>query len=292
VNDDLPTGPRDPNFRNRFLWALAFSLAIHEIWAGLWPGSPRPQPPPDVVAQHVRFDPPKPTPKPTPRPTPSPKPTPTPKVTPAPRYTLAPKIEVRNPAARAAATPALKLGGAAAHKHVVLKTPPPATPKPAPPVSVAEGTHAGQQNGGTGTGAGAGNGTGGQGGSGTGSGTSGTGTGAETNTAPCGDVNILPVHVSTDRDGRSVQTVTVTISLRNGEEQSGAFPYPFIYRSERDNPFLHDDRLIGGGVLVQEPPAGTDISQLPTTVQVVLAHTDPNTGLTTFPECPPQPKRK
>ena len=277
----------DPKFRNRILWAIAFSLVIHEIVAGLWPARTAPPAAPKVASVRITIE--RATPKATPRATPHP--TPTPVVTPAPRYTLAPTIVVRDPAAKAAATPARTLGGAAAQKHVPLHTPPPATPKPAPPVALVQGSHEGRQNGGTGTGAGAGTGTGGLGGTGTGSGTTGTGTGGNSNTAPCGAVDLAPIHVETRGDGASVQTVTATVRFPDGSEQRGDFPYPFIYKTERENPFLHDDKLIAGGVHVQEPPPGSDVSTMPVTVQVVLSHTDPATGRTLFPECPPAAKK-
>jgi len=143
------------------------------------------------------------------------------------------------------------------------------------------------QNGGSGTGAGAGVGDGGLSGTGTGSGTTGTGNGGDANTAPCGIVTLIPVHVSYRSDGTSVQTVSVTITLRDGEQQSGDFPYPFIYKTEKDNPFVNEAATTrNGGAPVQQPPAGSDVAKMPATVQVVLAHTDPATGTTTFPDCP------
>jgi hypothetical protein len=288
---ERPGGIEDPKFRARILWAIAFSIAIHEIIAGLWPGRALPPEAPNVVSVRISID--RPTPKPTPRPTPRPTPKPIPVVTPAPHYTLAPKIVVRDPAAKAAATPTHKLGGAAAQKHIPFKTPPPATPKPAPPVSLVQGTHEGAQNGGAGSGAGAGNGTGGLGGTGTGSGTAGTGTGGDSNTAPCGDVYLSPEHFDLNRDGSYVQQVRVTVRLRDGRESSAMFPYPFHYPNERANPFLSDAGLSSsGGVFLQQPPPGSDVSKMEPTVQTVLAHTDPATGKTTFPECPGAPAQK
>jgi hypothetical protein len=254
------------------------------VVGGLWPHRHvQPAPEPTVVAERINVERPRPTPKPTPAPTPMP----TPRVTPAPHYTLAPHVVVLAPAAKAAATPTHRLGGAAAHKRIV-HVKPPVTPKPAPPESVAEGTQAGKQNGGSGTGGGAGAGSGGLAGTGTGSGTTGNGNGGDTNSAPCGNVSLIPIHVEYKGDGTSIQTVSVTITLRDGEEQSGDFPYPFVYKSERENPFVNDAATTkGGGALVQQPPAGSDVSKFPPTVQVVLAHTDPATGTTTFPDCPP-----
>ncbi len=275
---------RDEKFRERILWAIAISIALHEIVGGLWPhGNASPAPEPTVVAERIKIE----RPRPTPRPTPVPTPRPTPHVTPAPHYTLAPKVVVRAPAAKAAATPTHTLGGAAAHKRIVHVTPPPVTPKPAPPESLAEGTQSGKQNGGSGTGGGAGAGTGGLAGTGEGSGTTGNGNGGDTNSAPCGTVEFIPGHFSYNGDGSMRQAVSVLITLRDGEEQSGDIPYPFIYSSEKENPFLHDDKLSkNGGVFLQPPPPGSDVSKMPPAVQIVIAHTDPTTGATTFPDCP------
>ncbi|GAC1306759.1 MAG: hypothetical protein NVSMB21_09880 [Vulcanimicrobiaceae bacterium] len=64
------------------------------------------------------------------------------------------------------------------------------------------------------------------------------------------------------------------------------FPWPFLYPGEKQNPFVHDEALGGhNGVPVQAPPPGTDIASLPPAIQVVLKHTDPETGKTTFPAC-------
>jgi hypothetical protein len=274
---------RDEKLRARLLWAIAISIALHEVVAGLWPRRTAPPPEPTVVAERIKLE----RPRPTPRPTPHPTPRPTPHATPAAQYTLAPRVVVHAPAAKAAATPTHILGGAAAHKRIVHATPPPTKPQ-APPVSLAEGEHAGMQNGGSGTGAGAGAGTGGLAGSGTGSGTTGNGDAGDTNAAPCGAVDLIPIHVSYKADGTSIQTVSATITLRDGEVQTGDFPYPFIYKSEKENPFVNEAATTrGGGALVQLPPPGTDVSKFPATVQVVLAHTDPATGTTTFPDCPP-----
>jgi len=235
---------------------------------------------------------PAPTPVPTPPPTPVPTPRPTPKVTPTPQphYTLAPKVVVRAPAAKAAALPAKKLGGAAAPKALVYATPHPRA-RPAvphrPARSLAAGTAAGVQNGGSGAGAGAGKGTGGLGGKGTGSGTSGAGNAGDVANAPCGDVFLEPGNLSFRRDGTVVQQVLAKVVTRDGTVSVAPFPWPFLYPGEKQNPFAHDEALGGhNGVPVQPPPPGTDVGSLPPAVQVVLKHTDPASGFTTLPVCP------
>jgi len=273
---------RDRRFAQRFAIALAASICVHEIVAGIWPRPSQGAPKETVVAQIVTLTRRLPSPKPTRAPTPRP----TPRITPAPRPSLAPQVAVRAPAAKAAATPARTLGGAAARKHVVRTVP--KRPRPAPPVSLAEGTHAGRQNGGAGTGAGAGTGTGGLAGTSTGSGTSGTGNGGDANAA-CADVYLLAGNLSHRKDGAVVQQVLAKIVRRDGTVEVDRFPYPFVYSADSENPFFHDVGLAkNGGIAVQMPPADIDRAALPDTVRVVLEHTNPLTGATNLPECEPQ----
>jgi len=219
----------------------------------------------------------------TAKPTPPPTPQPTPRITPAPHYTLAPQTVVRAPAPRAAATPHAAVGGAAAHRRIVHRT---VVSHPAPPQSIAEGTHAGLQNGGTGTGAGPGSGTSGLGGTGSGTSGAGTGNGGETNTSPCGAVYLEPGEVSYRHDGTVVQHVVAKIVLGDGTVEIGRFPYPFLYPAERMNPFVHEDALRPDkGIPVQLPPPGTDMSGAPMAVQIALKYTNPDTGTTTLRDC-------
>jgi hypothetical protein len=273
----------DRGFRRRFVIALAAAVAVHEIVAGVWPARPAPPPEATVATQTIALV--RRTPPPTPAPTPVPTPRQTPRATPPPRATLAPRVVVFHPAPKAAATPQRTVGGAAAHLHVVKVTP--VRTHVTARVALAAGTHAGVSNGGTGTGAGAGNGTGGLGGRGTGTGGNGTGNGGTTNTAPCADVYILPGHLSFKPDGTVVQEVLAKVVYRDGTVDVGRFPWPFLYAAEKLNPLVHDDALVGPhhGVPVQQPPAGTDVSSLPSAVQFVLAHTDPTTGFSTVDPC-------
>ncbi len=257
--------------------AFAAAVALHEIVAGLFPHPQKAPPPERIVAQVVSIQTRPPTPKPTPRPTPPP-------ATPAPRYTLAPRVVVRAPAARAAATPRPRLGGAAAHRRVIRVKPHP-TASPAPPRSLAEGTHAGQQNGGAGTGAGAGTGEGGQSGTSSGSGVSGNGNGADAATAPCGFVTFYGKLDHVDRDGTQYEHVRLVVTLRDGSTLSDELHWLFVYKDEASNPFTpaHAD----AEVLMQFPPAGTDPSAQQAAVLFALQHTD-SEGYTNLPECPAQ----
>ena len=96
----------------------------------------------------------------------------------------------------------------------------------------------------------------------------------------------MPGELTYRRDGTAVQQVLAKIVLLNGTVEVGRFPYPFIYQGEGKNPFLHPSGLSqSGGVPVQQPPPGSDITTMPPAVQVVLKHTNPATGTTTMPEC-------
>jgi hypothetical protein len=214
-----------------------------------------------------------------------------PSVTSPPHPTLAPQASVHNPAPKAAATPQRRLGGAAARLHVAVV--PPRLRRVSAPRSLAEGTHAGQQNGGTGTGAGAGNGTGGLNGTGSGTGGSGTGNGGAVDAGPCGEIYLMPGSVSYRSDGTVVQNVLAKIIFGNGRVEVGAFPYPFLYSAEKLNPFTHDEvtKVMNGehAIPIQLPPPGTDIASAPKAVQLTLHYTNPQTGTTILPECAATP---
>jgi hypothetical protein len=274
-------GSGDRGYARRLAVALALACGLHATLAALVPRRPPAPPQERVVAQQTitvaR------RPRPSPKPTPQPTPLPTPRITPAPHYTLAPQTVVRAPAPRAAATPHASVGGAAAHRRTVHRT---VASQTAPPQSLAEGTHAGQQNGGAGTGAGPGTGTSGLGGTGSGTGGTGNGNGGETNSSPCGAVYLEPAELSYRHDGTVVQHVVAKIVLGDGTVEVGRFPYPFLYPAERLNPFVHDEVLRPDkGIPVQLPPPGTDMSGAPMAVQIALKYTNPDTGTTTLRDC-------
>ncbi len=220
------------------------------------------------------------------RPPPNPTPTPPP-ATPRPRVTRAPRVTLRAPAPQAAATPHLRSGGAAARKNSIH--PRRHRERPAPPASLALGTHAGQQNGGSGTGAGAGTGDSGRNGTGSGSGKTGSGNGSDTNAAPCADIYLLPGSLGYRPDGTVVQQVLAKVIERDGTVEVQKFPYPFVYPKDADDPFRHDEAVSSadGGIPVQQPPTDADVSTMPPAVQTVLKYTDPKTGYTTMPPCTP-----
>ncbi len=274
---------RESIYSRRLGIAVIAALAIHLVLFSLVPREQRVRAGERVLTQPITLA--RRTPPPTPRPTP-PRVVPTPHITPPPHYTLAPHVVVRAPAPKAVSKPHHSIGGAAAPIHLAVVTPVPLPRNPALPHSLAQGIHAGVAAGGAGTGAGPGVGDGGLGGTGTGTGGKGNGNGGETNSAPCGDVYILPGELSYRRDGTAVQQVLAKIVLLDGTVELGRFPYPFIYSGEAQNPFIHPSMLSsGGGVPVQQPPPGSDIASMPAAVQVVLKHTNPATGTTTMPEC-------
>lgn len=270
-------GAGDRQLARRLAIAFAASIALHEVAAGFVPPERSPQAADSVVVARLvslsrRA-----------RPTPTPKPTP--HLTPPPAATPAPQSAVKAPAAKAAATPNAALGGAAAHRRILVRKPRPLPPS-APPVAIVNGTHSGQQNGGTGAGAGPGSGTSGLGGTGSGTGTSGTGNGGDATTA-CGQVDLEPGRVDYRPDGTVLQYVIAKVTTVNDVEV-GRFPYPFVYPAERLNPFSHLDVKLAedGGVPVQTPPPGLDQSTLLPAVAFVLKYTDPTNGHTTLPPCP------
>jgi hypothetical protein len=278
LNDRDAGDARDRAFTRRLAISFAIAIALHEIFVGFLPGQPKPAPEREVAEELVTITK-------RPKPTPVPTPKPTPPSTSRPQATLAPQTEVRAPAAQAAATPHAKVGGAAAPKRIALVTPRPIPPQPALPVSLATGTNAGVQNGGTGVGGGPGNGTGGLGGVGSGTGKSGAGNGGDADTT-CGFVDLEPGRVEYKPDGTVLQYVIAKVTTPNDVEV-GLFPYPFIYSAERQNPFVHEDVKLAqdNGVPVQMPPPGFDPTTAPLAVQFVLKYTNPANGHTTLPEC-------
>lgn len=288
----LPTadGTREPRaYLRRFAIALGLAIVLHAVSVALIPAPGKPSPPGHVVTETIALVRRTPQPRrPTPRPTPVPTPPPRAHVT-SPPHPTPPRAVVRHPAPKAAATPRRRLGGAAARLKIAI-VPPHITASSAPR-SLAEGVHAGQQNGGIGTGAGAGAGSGGLGGTGSGTGGNGSGTGGATNAGPCGDVFLLPATVSYRHDGTVVQNVLAKVVFGDGRVDVGAFPYPFIYSAEKLNPFTHEEATLSGHTIpLQLPPPGTDMNSAPKAVQIALQYTNPATGTTTLPQCAAAPE--
>jgi hypothetical protein len=99
---------------------------------------------------------------------------------------------------------------------------------------------------------------------------------------------LLPGPANYRPDGTVEQVVLAKIILRDGVVDVGRFPYPFVYPSKAQNPFV-DEGAPDAPIPVQEPPPGADLSSAPEAVTLVLRYTDPKSGLTSLDECPSAP---
>jgi hypothetical protein len=265
--------------RRRFLFALALAVAVHLIAAGFIPRKhPRLAEPEAVISQQITI---------VAKPSPTPKPAPTAHATPRPHASLAPKVQVRAPAPKAAAKHAATHGGLAARRVIH------ATPRPAPPAvkaAVERGAGAGVANGGAGTGAGAGSGTGGDAGTASGSGGQGTGNGGESDTTPCGYVELIGRHTYGWKNTAHFRDVSIVIHLRNGETVDDDLHWPFAFANDDEDPWsTRNMKRSDLTALLQLPPPGYDLEgrQKPATVFAVQ-QTTPD-GRTRLQECP-EPK--
>lgn len=287
----------DPGYRRRVVLALAVSVAVHEVVAGLVGPRPPAERSETTIAERVTVErrlptpvaTPRPTPPPTPRPTPTPSPSPTPRPTPTPPPKIAtvPRVATRKPGARARGPIHRHHGGGSPRRAVaVAPLPAPRPPVPITGTTTRTGTAPAVGGAGTGTGAlaGAGGGAGGTGGTGTGE--AGTGTGAEAATAPCGYVDLTRFGPIKYRDGVFYVSIRATIHLMNGEARTAPFPYQFIYKTDAEDPFSEQNRNNPNiEALVQPPPPGFDRADLDPVIQAVLAHTGAD-GRTDLAPCP------
>lgn len=264
--------------RRRFWVALAIAIGVHCLALGFAPRR-EPQPEPEAIAsQQIAL---------VVRATPTPTPIPA-RVTPRPRASIAPKVSVRAPAPRAAAPRKTTHGGSAAHR-VIHATPPPHAP-PAPKPASARGGGTAVAAGGSGSGAGAGNGSGGDAGTASGTGGEGNGNGGETDTTPCGYVELTGRHTYGWNNGHHLRDVTIVIHLRNGETVDDSLHWPFSYANDDEDPWSTKNASKQDlTALLQLPPPGYDLEgkQKPATVFAVQ-QTGPD-GRTRLRECP-EPK--
>lgn len=239
----------------RALVALACSLALHEIIAGLIPPLlPRPEPEKETV-QHVaivqvRIAP---TPTPTPRPSPSP----------PPLVSLA-----HNNAQPTIAPPVPQPEGKAAHKEAIKRE---AAARPKPPPSV-HATPIWQTvpTGGQGAGAGSKSGAGslGNGTSGNGTGVTGSGTGG--GGGPCGAVDFV-AKGDAAYDPQSGQytrdNVKAIVHYADGSARTVDLDWTWHFRSESADPFKNPD----APMYFQFPPAGQRGDE-PPVVQYIMRY--------------------
>jgi hypothetical protein len=268
-------------YQQRLLFAVACSIAIHEIVIG---GGGFLRMEQDPVAKDVpvtrivlEFRPPAPTPTARPRSTPA---------------------VTASVAAPRAATVAVHAGGSRGGPKLEVHTQKSVHHKESLPVwwaamhgsktvaSAGTGTAATPAPGASGAqGMGSGSGSGSE--SGAGGGTGGTGSGIANATAPCGTPVFFLVHTQRNPKDDSVDdTIRVKLILGDGQRLDGVFPYTWHYPSQAEDPFSPTTKSDDPVVPAQLPPSGFDVSREPAAVRLTLAKTLPN-GMTLFDRCPP-----
>jgi len=245
-------------YQQRLLFAVACSIAIHEVVIGAG-GFLRMEQEPvakDVPATRIVLE----------VHTPAPTPTPQPRSTPA---------LLASVAAPRATTIAIHTGGSkqrTVRPTVLHKESVPISPASAPGASGIAGT-------GDGSGSGSESDAGG--------GTGGNSSGVANATAPCGSPVFYRIHAQYNpKDGSFDDTIRVKLTLGSGEKLDGVFPYTWHYPSEADDPFSPATKNDDPAVEAKLPPPGFDASREPPAVQLTLAKTLPN-GMTLFDPCPP-----
>ncbi|MHB8148012.1 MAG: hypothetical protein ACYDGM_12235 [Vulcanimicrobiaceae bacterium] len=258
--------------------ALALSIAMHEIFAGLLPGLPSQTPVTERIA-HVHVTSISARPTPTPKPPPPPPP-PKPVVSHALVLAVPQKRSViKAPSGKSARKELIHHAGAARPKppHILLATP------------IVASVPVGAQGAGAGKGQGAGSLASGTNGSGTGN--SGNGSGSEA--AACGEVDFSVVGDA--RYDRATgfwvyDNVKMIVHLSDGTQEEVTLDYPWRYKSEQMDPFRHTDVP----TFFQFPPKSMRSTE-PQAVQYVMEHTTAYGG-TTLSDCPgaasPTPYRR
>lgn len=245
--------------------AIALSIALHEILAGLIPATAAHAPAAPEIVAHARVL----------RISARPLPTPAPRRRPAIRFAA-----LLPPMPRPVPTRASAARGTQ-HTRVA---PGAAAPKPpafshAKPIwdVVASGNGAGAGGSRTGSAAGAGG----------ASGAGASGNGAAAGNEPCGYVDFSDPHGSHyDPQTRGFWVdIRMSVHFADGSAQSMILDYPWYYPSESDNPWsranLRDPNFLPR---FQPPPAGKATGE-PPLVQYVIAHSTPD-GLTLLKDCP------
>jgi hypothetical protein len=245
------------------LLAIALSIALHEILAGLVPATlARTNSPPEIVA-HARML----------RIATRPSATPAPHravrhvlvLTPLPRRVLA-----RVPAARGAQHKRTAPGAAAPK--------PPAFSNSKPIWDVAAA--------GTSAGAGVGQ-SGNAGGAGGTAGESTSGDGSAAGDEPCGYVDFSDPHGSHfDPQTRGFWVdIRMTVHFADGSSQATILDYPWYYPSEAANPWSQANLRDPNFLPRFQPPPAAKAAGEPPLVQYVIAHSTPD-GLTLLKDCP------
>jgi hypothetical protein len=107
---------------------------------------------------------------------------------------------------------------------------------------------------------------------------------AATPAMPCGAVSFIPNGPPRYAAGTMTETIKVTVSFRDGHEETAVFPYPWVYPNfEETDPWSPTNIKRGDfPVPIQRPPPGTDMSKLPLLIAYVLDAA----GLTDLKDCP------
>jgi len=257
-------------FTRRIVVAVACSIAVHEIFAGLIPSFLKPLPEGDVRVERVAIlrVAAKPTPTPTPRPTPTP-----------PRHVVA---VAKNNVSPTVAPVVPKAEGKAARKEAI-KHAGAARPKP-PKVHYQTKPVWDVPTGAQGAGAGriAGAGSLGNGTNGTGTGNAGNGAGG--GGAPCGAVDFFSPGDAIYNDASHTyerNNVRAIVHYSDGSSQTVELDWTWHYRSEMDDPF----RNAAAEMLFQFPPSSQRASE-PDPVQYIMRYSR-ETGTTKLKDdCP------
>ena len=246
----------------RLLVAVAISIALHEIVAGLFPRYAQTQQAREVVtrAQTVRV-------AVRPSPTPAPRPPVPPALVPRPNVAVrapenAPGRRRAGYAARAVAPPRVAFA-----RHADTK----------PIWDVAAG----------GAGMSAGAGTGDAAASGNGSAATGTGTGAAGGDPPCGFVTFSDPHGSQydARTGGFWVDIRMSVHFANGSAQSMILDYPWYYGNEAANPWSDQNLRDPNFATRFQPPPAAKLANEPALVRYVVAHSTAE-GMTLLGDCP------
>ncbi len=253
--------------KRRLLLAFALAIGLHEILAGLIPGTPRASTQRELVTHvqlaHISVA------------TPTPPPTPTPPRASRMR-TIAPAEThvVRNTTTGVQArTEIVRRAGAARPKPPVFSHAKPIWDIPVGAAGAGAGNRAGAG--------------GGSGISGSGAGNRGSGNGAAGGSEPCGFVEFSDPHGSRfDPRTRGFWVdIRLSVHFPDGHADSLLLDYPWYYADEASNPWsnqnLNDPKF---PTTFQSPPADKLASE-PALVQYVIAHTGPG-GYTLLKDCP------
>jgi hypothetical protein len=257
----------DPTYVRRLLIAFAASIFVHAIIVGLDPLRPIPVREEEAASARVIIE------QPTAKP-PLP-PQPTPHVTRQPAALVTPRPLVAKAIAsapRAIAPPVLHTGGAAAPRELATTVP------SAAPNGIATAAGTGVAAGGSGSGAGPGKGSGGA-----------NGTDIGLGGGPCGLVMFVPAGTPAYTNKKIYETISVFVEFADGHREKAQFPYPWIYDSDRADPWSIQNTRDHPNMSVplQTPPPSLDMSTADPLVKYVLAHSTPN-GRTLLPLCPGQ----